>query len=57
LDGYGRPLTDQEDQWIRCCGAIDVLTALVRGSQADDAAMTAHGRATLRQLSGGRPDA
>lgn len=57
LDGYGRPLTDQEDQWIRCCGVIDVLTALVRGSQVDDAAMTAHGRATLRQLSGGRPDA
>jgi len=56
LDGYGRPLTDQEDRWIRCCGAIDVLTALVRGAQADDAAMTAHGRATLRQLSGRRPD-
>jgi hypothetical protein len=57
LDGYGRPLTDQEDLWIRCCGAIDVLTALVRGAQNDDAAMTAHGRATLRQLSAGSLDA
>lgn len=57
LDGYGRPLTDQEDHWIRCCGAIDVLTALVRGAQADDPAMTTHGRATLRRLSGGGQDA
>lgn len=50
FDGYGRCLTETEEQIIRHCGAIDALTALVRGTQAGDAAMIAHGRATLRQL-------
>lgn len=34
-------------------GAIDALTSLVRGTQAGDNAMIAHGRATLRQLQRG----
>lgn len=50
FDGYGRPLTGQEHQAVRHCGAIDALTALARGTQTGDTAMIAHGRATLRQL-------
>lgn len=53
FDGYGRSLTEEENQIIRHCGAIDALTALVRGTEAGDAAMIAHGRATLRQLQHG----
>jgi Ser/Thr protein kinase RdoA (MazF antagonist) len=55
FDGYGRPLTQQEHQTIRCCGAVDALTALARGTQTGDATLTAHGRATLHQLQGGDP--
>lgn len=50
FDGYGRNLAEVDQQAIRHCGAIDVLTALVRGRQTGDATMTAHGRQTLRQL-------
>ncbi|SRR6266568_2980185 len=50
FDGYGRNLTEVDQQAICHCGAIDVLTALVRGRQTGDATMTAHGRQTLRQL-------
>jgi hypothetical protein len=53
FDGYGRCVTEDEHQVIRHCGAVDALTALVRGTQAGDAAMIAHGRATLRQLRSG----
>jgi hypothetical protein len=50
FDGYGRRLTEEETHTVRHCGAIDALTALVRGTQTGDAMMTAHGRATLRHL-------
>jgi phosphotransferase family enzyme len=52
FSGYGRRLTEEEDQLVRHCGAIDALTALVRGTQTGNPTMTAHGRATLRQLRG-----
>jgi len=50
LDGYGRPLTEDEDQLIWHLGAIDALTALVRGHETDDPELTTWGRVTLRQL-------
>lgn len=50
LDGYGRPLTQAEDQLIWHLGAIDALTALARGHENSDPQLTAAGRATLRQL-------
>jgi Choline/ethanolamine kinase len=52
LDGYGRPLTPAEDELIWHLGAVDALTALVRGHQTADQALTASGHATLRQLHG-----
>lgn len=50
LDGYGRPLTQAEDQLIWHLGALDALTALARGHENSDPELTAAGRATLRQL-------
>jgi hypothetical protein len=50
LDGYGRPLTEAEDQVVWHLGAIDALTALARGHETADPELTASGRATLRQL-------
>lgn len=50
FDGYGRQLTAEEQQLVRHCAAIDVLTGLVRGSQTRDVALVGHARATLRQL-------
>jgi tRNA A-37 threonylcarbamoyl transferase component Bud32 len=50
LDGYGRPLTQAEDQLIWHLGAIDALTALARGHETANPELTASGRATLRQL-------
>jgi hypothetical protein len=57
FDGYGRCLTETEQQTVCHCGAIDALTALVRGTQTGDAAMVAHGRTTVQQLQDGRGDA
>jgi Ser/Thr protein kinase RdoA (MazF antagonist) len=50
LDGYGRPLTEDEDQPVWHLGAIDALTVLVRGHETGDPELTASGRATLQQL-------
>lgn len=50
LDGYGRPLTQAEDQLIWHLGAIDALTALARGHETANPELTASGHATLRQL-------
>jgi aminoglycoside phosphotransferase (APT) family kinase protein len=50
FDGYGRPLTDVEDELIRHLGALDVVTSLVRGNETRDPQLTAFGRSTLRQL-------
>jgi Ser/Thr protein kinase RdoA (MazF antagonist) len=48
--GYGRRLTDAEDELVWHLGALDALTALARGHQTSDPALTTAGRATLRQL-------
>jgi Ser/Thr protein kinase RdoA (MazF antagonist) len=50
FDGYGRRLTDAEDELVWHLGALDALTALARGSQTGDPVLTATGRATLRRL-------
>lgn len=50
LDGYGRLLTQAEDQLIWRLGAIDALTALARGHQTADPELTKAGHATLCQL-------
>ncbi|HXL90413.1 MAG TPA: aminoglycoside phosphotransferase family protein [Streptosporangiaceae bacterium] len=50
LDGYGRPLTEAENQLSWHLGALDALTALARGHQRGDSELTEAGRATLRQL-------
>jgi Ser/Thr protein kinase RdoA (MazF antagonist) len=50
FDGYGRRLTDAEDELVWHLGALDALTALARGRQTGDPALTTSGHATLRQL-------
>jgi Ser/Thr protein kinase RdoA (MazF antagonist) len=50
FDGYGRPLTDSEDQLVRHLGPLDALTAFVRGHETGDPELTASGHATLQQL-------
>lgn len=50
LSGYGRPLSPAEDLLIWHLGALDTLTALARGHENADPALTAVGYATLRQL-------
>jgi hypothetical protein len=50
LGGYGRQLTEAEDQLVWHLGALDALTALTRGHETADPELTASGLATLRQL-------
>lgn len=50
FDGYGRRLTDAEDELVWHLGALDALTALARGRQTGDSALTTSGHATLSQL-------
>jgi Ser/Thr protein kinase RdoA (MazF antagonist) len=50
FDGYGRPLTEAEDELVWHLGALDALTGLARGHQTGDRELTASGLATLRQL-------
>lgn len=50
FDGYGRRLTEAENELVWHLGALDALTALARGRQTSDPALTTAGRATLRQL-------
>jgi Ser/Thr protein kinase RdoA (MazF antagonist) len=50
FDGYGRRLTDAEDEAVWHLGALDALTALVRGRQTGDPALITSGHATLSQL-------
>lgn len=50
FDGYGRRLTDAENELVWHLGALDALTALVRGHQTSDPALTTSGNATLSQL-------
>jgi hypothetical protein len=50
LDGYGRSLTQAEEQLIWHLGALDALTALARGHENADLELIAVSRETLRQL-------
>jgi len=49
--GYGRPPTDTEQRLLESFGAIEAVTALVRGEEQQDLALTAHGRTVLARLS------
>lgn len=50
LDGYGHPLSDTERRLLESFGAIEATTALVKGHQENDLALTAHGRRVLSRL-------
>jgi len=49
--GYGRHPTDTEQRLLESFGAIESITALVRGYEQDDLALSAHGRTVLARLS------
>ncbi|MFE9449640.1 aminoglycoside phosphotransferase [Streptomyces sp. NPDC006739] len=49
--GYGRRPTDTEQRLLESFGAIEAVTALVRGNEQDDLALTTHGRTVLARLS------
>jgi hypothetical protein len=49
--GYGRLLSDAEQQLLHLFGAIEAVTALVRGHETGNAELSAHGRALLTSLS------
>lgn len=50
LSGYGRCLTEDEQQTLQHFGALDALTSLARGADTGDADLAAHGHATIRLL-------
>jgi Ser/Thr protein kinase RdoA (MazF antagonist) len=50
FDGYGRPLSEAEDELVWHLSALDALTALARGHQTGDQQLTTSGLATLQQL-------
>lgn len=50
LDGYGRPLTDTERRLLESFGAIEAITALVKGHQENDLTLSTHGRTVLSRL-------
>jgi Ser/Thr protein kinase RdoA (MazF antagonist) len=50
FDGYGRALTEDEDELVWHLGALDALTALARGHQTGNQELIACGLATLQQL-------
>ncbi|MFE0187610.1 aminoglycoside phosphotransferase [Streptomyces sp. NPDC059008] len=49
--GYGSHLTDAEQRLMERFGAIEAVTALVRGHEQGDIALGTHGRTVLAQLS------
>jgi hypothetical protein len=49
--GYGRLLPDADQQFLHLFGAIEAVTALVRGHETGNAELSAHGRAVLTRLS------
>ncbi|MEU4268976.1 phosphotransferase [Streptomyces sp. NPDC026092] len=49
--GYGQPLNDTEQRLLESFGAIEAVTALVRGHEQDDPALSTHGRTVLARLS------
>ncbi|MFE2011078.1 phosphotransferase [Streptomyces sp. NPDC059491] len=48
--GYGKPLNDTEERLLESFGAIEAVTALVRGHEQDDLPLSAHGRTVLARL-------
>ncbi|MEU5838375.1 aminoglycoside phosphotransferase [Streptomyces diacarni] len=50
FDGYGHPPNDTERRLLESFGAIEAATALVKGHQESDAALSAHGRTVLSRL-------
>ncbi|WP_148588430.1 aminoglycoside phosphotransferase [Streptomyces sp. WAC01526] len=48
--GYGNRLTDTEQRLLERFGAIEAVTAIVRGHHQGDLALSAHGRTVLSQL-------
>jgi hypothetical protein len=48
--GYGTPLNDTEQRLLESFGAIEAVTALVRGHEQDDLALSSHGRTVLARL-------
>ncbi|MEU1406834.1 aminoglycoside phosphotransferase [Streptomyces sp. NPDC005728] len=51
FDGYGRPPNDTERRLLESFGAIEAATALVKGHQENDPALSEHGRTVLSRLS------
>nr|WP_241779626.1 hypothetical protein [Streptomyces natalensis] len=49
--GYGSRLTDTEQRLLERFGAIEAVTAIVRGHEQGDAVLSAHGHTVLAQLS------
>jgi hypothetical protein len=49
--GYGTRLTSTDERLLANFGAIEAATAIVRGHERDDAALTTHGRTVLSRLS------
>ncbi|MFD6598223.1 aminoglycoside phosphotransferase [Streptomyces coelicoflavus] len=50
FDGYGRPPSDSERRLLESFGAIEAATALVKGHQENDLALSEHGRTVLSRL-------
>ncbi|MFD9967663.1 phosphotransferase [Streptomyces sp. NPDC059011] len=48
--GYGQPLNDTEQRLLESFGAIEAVTAVVRGHEQDDLALSTHGRTVLARL-------
>ncbi|MFF0559861.1 phosphotransferase [Streptomyces sp. NPDC004266] len=48
--GYGQLLNDTEQRLLESFGAIEAVTALVRGHEQDDLALSSHGRTVLARL-------
>jgi hypothetical protein len=48
--GYGRSPSSADQQLLQLFGAIEAVTALVRGHETDDPALSAHGRTLLTRL-------
>lgn len=51
FSGYGRMPSDAEQQLLRLFGALEAVTALVRGHEKRDTDLAAHGRTLLNRLS------
>ncbi|GGY07338.1 phosphotransferase [Streptomyces minutiscleroticus] len=48
--GYGKPLNNTEQRLLESFGAIEAVTALVRGHEQDDLSLSTHGRTVLARL-------